>query len=222
MAKYQVVAVRRPDGWSPARPDDVPETLGEPLAVLGQADDLFEAVAGAIRFNEGSEAAESRRWAVVVEPGSRGRRWPAARLCTPIDYKVTAIWWPEGWEPDSPLDVPNCLWRAQGSQDRPPLSYRRALATARGLNRQCMDQTGTTWYVVVAVENEPISQTVAVDASGSETRVEVRRVHTIRPPQGGHGRCAHCPAHNFQCANTDWNTWADNVTTTESRSPRSG
>ena len=23
-------------------------------------------------------------------------------------YQVTAVWWPEGWEPRSPLDVPNC------------------------------------------------------------------------------------------------------------------
>ena len=217
MAKYQVAVIRRPEGFVPAQLDDAPATLGDPLSVLAEADDLFEAVGRAIEHNRSDETREAGRWAVVVEPGSLGRIWPAARLCTPITYKVTAIWWPEGWEPASPLDVPHCVWRAQGEADRQPLSLRRALATVRGLNRQCMAQPSSTWYVVVAVENEPVSRTVSFDAAGMETRVEVRRMHAIRPEQGGHGSCAHCPAHDFQCAKTDWTSQVQTLTTTESR-----
>ena len=29
------------------------------------------------------------------------------------EYLVTAIWWPDGWEPNTPLDVPKCLSHAQ-------------------------------------------------------------------------------------------------------------
>ena len=72
-----------------------------------------------MEHNESDDARHRGRWAVVVEPGSTGRVWPAARLCTPLTYKVTAIWWPDGWEPDSPLDVPNCVWQAEGQRRRP-------------------------------------------------------------------------------------------------------
>jgi hypothetical protein len=203
MARYQVVAVPRPQGWLPARPDDVPPQPDKPLEVLAEADDLLAAVRQAIEHNQDPRRAEGR-WAVVVEPGSRGRTWPAARLCTPIVYKVTAIWWPEGWEPDSPLDVPNCVWQAQGRPAEKAMSYPEAEAAIRGLNRQCMSQPGTTWYVVVAVENEPVSQTVSYDSAGTETTVEIRRLHVIRPEQGGRGNCAHCPAHSLQCAQSEW------------------
>jgi hypothetical protein len=221
MASYQVVAIRRPEGWTPGQPDDVPPNPGRPLAVLAEADDLLAAVGRAVEHNQSAEAERAGQWAVVVEPGSLGRTWPAARLCTPIAYKVAALWWPEGWEPGAPLDVPHCVWRAQGGLEREPMSYRRALATVGALNRQCMDQPGTTWYVVVAVENEPVSQTVSLDAGGTETRVEVRRMHVVRPERGGHGSCAHCPAHDLPCAKTDWSGQVQTLTTTESRAPAS-
>jgi hypothetical protein len=56
------------------------------------------------------------------------------------------------------------------------------------------------WYVVVAVENEPVAQTVSFDASGTETTVVTRRLHVVRPePGGGLGNCSHCPAHGMEC-----------------------
>src|SRR3989304_4226421 len=105
MVRYQAAIISRPIGWQPECPDDVPLELAGPVAVLGEWDDLFEAVTRAIQHNESPEAERRGRWAVVVEPGSLGRVWPAARLCTPLTYKVMAIWWPDGWEPNSPLDV---------------------------------------------------------------------------------------------------------------------
>ena len=91
-----------------------------------------------------------------------GRYWHSARLCTPLAYKVAAIWWPTGWEPQSPIDVPNCVWRAQGEMDQDHITYPQALAMIRGLNQQSMDRAATMWYVIIAVENESISQSVSV------------------------------------------------------------
>jgi hypothetical protein len=137
---------------------------------------------------------------------------------TPLVYKVTAIWWPTGWEPQSPLDVPNCVWRAQGQIDDRRLTYPQAVATVVGLNQQSMAQDAVMWYVILAVENEPISQTVSYDPSGTETTVEIRRLHVIRPEEGaGKGDCSHCPAHSFQCAQADWITLEQTATRTSQR-----
>jgi len=154
---------------------------------------------------------------VVVEPGSIGRIWPAARLCTPISYVVTAIWWPDGWEPHSALDVPNCVWQTQGRAGGEWFSYPEAEATVMALNRQCMDHPGRTWHVVVAVESEPVSRTVSYDPVGTETMTEVRRIHVIRPDQGGRGECSHCPAHAFPCAEADWSSQTQTVSACRSR-----
>ena len=116
------------------------------------------------------------------------------------EYRVAAIWWPTGWEPASPLDVPQCIGQTHGTPGDERLTYRQAENTVRGLNRQCMDQPGTRWYVVVAVENEPISQTISYEPSGTETTVTVRRLHVIHPEAGGRGDCSHCPAHSLPCA----------------------
>ena len=205
MARYQVSIVERPDQWVPASPDDVPPQPGAPVESLAEAAPLFSAVRQAIDYNQSLDRQEDRRWAVVVEPGSRGQTWPSARLCTPLAYQVAAIWWPTGWEPSSPLDVPNCVWQAQSGSGQGPMPYRRALATVRALNRQSIDHAATMWYVLVAVENEPVSQTVAYDASGTETTVAVRRLHVVRPESGGgKGDCTHCPAHSFDCAQEEW------------------
>lgn len=217
MAKYQVAIINRPADWTPECADDVPLELRGPVEVLTESDDLFEAVSRAMEHNEGAEAQRRGRWAVVVEPGSTGRLWPAARLCTPIIYKATAIWWPDGWEPNSPWDVPNCVWQAQGQGGGQWLGYPQAEATVMGLNRQCIDHPGTTWHVVVAVENEAVSRMVSYDSLGTETTVEVRRMHVIRPEQGGHGNCAHCPAHAFQCAKADWSSQTQTVSARRSR-----
>jgi hypothetical protein len=58
--------------------------------------------------------------------------------------------------------------------------------------------------VIVAVESEPVSQSVSFDPAGTETSVEVRRLHVVRPESGGRGDCSHCPAHSFSCAREDW------------------
>lgn len=200
MAKYQVPLVERPTGWEPNSPDDAPPRPGKPESVLASTDDLFSAVRQAIDYNQSAEAESAGRWAVVVEPGNLGRTWPGARFCTPLAYKVAAIWWPTGWEPQSPLDVPNCVWRAQGEPNDQLVSYQEAVATVQSLNHQGMNLAAARWFVVVAIENEPLSHTVSLDPSGTETTVKVRKIHLIRPDGGGHGDCAHCPAHSFDCA----------------------
>ncbi len=150
MAKYQVSLIEFPSGWQPESPDDVPPAPARPTGVLAQTDDLFSAVRKAIEHNEATAEEAERRWAVVVEPGCCGRIWPGARLCTPLHYKVAAIWWPTGWEPRSPLDVPNCVWRAQGEPNDEVMPYTRALATVQALNHQGMNIAASQWFVVIA------------------------------------------------------------------------
>lgn len=217
MSTYQVAIVGWPERWQPECSDDVPLELIGPVEVLMESDDLFAALDRVIGHNESAEAQRRGRWAVVVEPGGMGRVWPAARLCTPVVYKVTSIWWPNGWEPNSALDVPNCVWKSQEQVGGEWFSYPQAETTVLALNRQYMDHPGATWHVVVAVENEPISRTVSHDSSGMETTVEVRRMHIIRPGQGGRGECSCCPAHAFQCAKADWSSQTQTVATRHSR-----
>ena len=107
-------------------------------------------------------------------------------------FQVTAVWWPDGWEPGSPLDVPNCLGRVAG-QDvaSPSVDLKQALATVRGLNRQNMDHPGTTWYVVTEADAPPSASAGAAD----------RPLRVIEPVEGsGRGDCSHCPASSFPCA----------------------
>lgn len=217
MAKYQVAIVHRPRNWRPECADDVPVDLSDPVGILSESDDLFAAVSAAMEHNESAEAESRGRWAVVVEQGSVGRIWPTARLCTPITYVVTAIWWPDGWEPHSPLDVPNCVWQTQGRAGGEWFSYPQAEATVLGLNRQCIEHPGRTWHVVVAVESEPVSRAVSYDPAGTETMTEVRRIHVIRPEQGGYGDCSHCPAHHFRCAKADWSSQIQTISASHSR-----
>lgn len=210
MAKYQVALIELPAGWQPQSLDDTPLAPARPTGVLAAADNLFTAVRKAIEHNEAIGEAD-RRWAVVVEPGSLGRVWPGARLCTPLRYKVAAIWWPTGWEPKSPLDVPNCVWRAQGEPHDELVPYPQAVATVQSLNHQGMNLAASRWFVVLAIENEPISHTVSLDPSGTETTVMVRRVHLVHPDSGGQGDCSRCPAHSFDCAKADWGTTVPKV-----------
>ena len=42
-------------------------------------------------------------------------------------------------------------------------------------------------------------------------------MHVIRPEQGGHGNCSHCPAHEFQCAKADWSSQMQTVSARRSR-----
>jgi len=218
MPKYQVSIIERPEGWVPASPEDVPVNPGKPLEVLNEADELFVAVREAVEYNDRARQTDAARWAVVVEPGTLGKTWRNARLCTPLSYKVVAIWWPGGWEPKSPLDVPNCIWKGQGETAEQQLTYQQAVAAVRGLNQQAMNHAGMMWYVIVAVENEPVSQTVSYEASGTETTVEVRRLHVIRPEEGGgRGDCSYCPARSFRCATEDWIALEQTETITQQR-----
>jgi len=218
MPKYQVAMIPYLAGWEPASPDAVPPSPGKPTGILAEADELLVAVRQAIEFNQSAQREASGTWAVVVEPGRFGRTWPGARLCTPLAYKVAAVWWPGGWEPQSPWDVPNCVWKAQGDYDQTPLSYQQALATIRGLNQQAMDHAAPMWYAIVAVESEPVSRTVSYDPSGTETTVEVRPMHLVRPDEGGRGDCSHCPAHSFSCPQGQWLAAEETIAGGRSRS----
>lgn len=219
MARYLISLVERPAQWKPTSWDDVPPTPGEPRGTLGESDDLFAAVRQAIQHNEAAQQHSDTAWAVVVEPGTPGRALPGARLCTPLAYRVAAIWWPTGWEPLSPLDVPNCVWKAQTEVGQECLTYPQAVATVQGLNRQCMDHPGAMWYVLVAVENEPVSQTVSYDPVGTETTVTVRRLHVVRSEKdSGRGDCSHCPAREYPCAQENWASLEQTATSTSTRS----
>jgi len=217
MGKYQVTIFQRPDDWNPESADDVPLDLVGPIAVLGESDDLFEAVGRAMEHNESPESRRCQQWAVVVEPGGAGHLWPAGRLCTPITYQVTPIWWPDGWEPNDPLDVPNCVQQTEEPKGSRWLEYPEAEATMLSLNRQCMDHPGRTWFVVVAIENEAVSRTVSYDAAGTETVVEVRCTHAVRPQKGRRGDCSHCPAGDLECARDEWTILTQTVPATRSR-----
>jgi len=218
MARYEVRVVERPQGWIGVSLEDVPPRPGRAIRVLSGAEGLFDAVRAAVQFNATARRDATSEWAVVVEPGSPGKTWPEARLCTPLGYRVAAVGWPTGWEPQSPWDVPRCLSRAQGETDPDPLSYERALAVVRGLNQQSIDQAGSSWYVVVAVENEPISQSVSYDPSGIETTVQVRRLHVVLPDQGSRGDCSYCPAHSLECATGDFHEPETAASVTSTRS----
>ncbi len=194
MVRYEVVTIERPASWKHGSLDDVPPTPSRMGEVLGQSEEFFAAVRQAMAHNERAAETPAESWAVVVEPGSAGLAWRRARLCTPVEYKVAAIWWPTGWEPQSPLDVPNCVWRAEGETEHSRLTYAQAVAVVRGLNQQSQNVQATLWYVIVAVENEPLSQSVSYDPAGTETTVQVRRLHVVRPEEGGRGDCTYCPA----------------------------
>lgn len=199
MAKYHVATIERPQDWKPRGPDDVPCQIAGRYEVVCETADLFSAVRQAIELNEKAQDIPHSRWAVVIDREASGRYWPSARLCTPISYKVASIWRPEGWDPGSARDVPNCVWRAQGQSSNEIMSYRQATDTVLGLNQQSIDTDGTMWYVVLAVENEPLSHSLAFDIIGTETATTVRRLHVVPPENAGHGDCGHCPAHAFQC-----------------------
>ena len=101
--------------------------------------------------------------------------------------------------------------------DQERLTYPQALAMVRGLNQQSMDHATAMWYVIIAVENESISQSISLDPAGTETTVHVRRLHVVRPESGGKGDCSCCPAHSFECAKEDRFSVEQTITTMETR-----
>lgn len=224
MPKYQIATLACPDGWHTSRIDDVPPELGSAeidnqREMIGEAETLEAALRQMTEFNEKTEAERNQRWAVLIESGISGRRWADARLCTPITYRVMSIWWPEGWSPGHPSDVPNCAWKARDTQasvgSERTLTYQQATAMVRGLNQQVIDQAGEQWYVVTATENEAVSQTILRTPMSTETTTEVRRLYVLRPDQpDGRGDCSHCPAHCSECAMEDWGSQEQMISTT--------
>ena len=111
-------------------------------------------------------------------------------------YLVTTVWWPDGWEPSTPLDVPKCLAQAREQVPNEPLTYEQAVATVRGLNQQNMDHPGATWYVVAMVKGQPVSP-----ADGGRAMINAGQLEVVELPEGAsRGDCSHCPASSFPCA----------------------
>ena len=105
-------------------------------------------------------------------------------------YLVTSVWWPDGWEPNTPLDVPKCLSPAREQIACEVVTYQQAVATVRSLNRQNMDHPGATWHVVAKLPEGP--PTAVIDT---------RRLEVVQAVEGGgSGDCSHCPAHHLPCA----------------------
>lgn len=200
MTQYSAVLIDRPDGWTPRSLDDVPPAPGVLKETIAEDEVFFDVVRAAMDYNGRMLEEDGRRWAVVVQKGCKGLTWDEARLCTPLRYQIATIWWPSGWEPQSPLDVPACVCQEQDSIEDRRLTYRQAVATVEGLNRQAMDRAGAQWYAIVVAENEPVSRSVTFDPPCRQTTVEVRLLHVAEPsPGAGRGNCEHCPARAVEC-----------------------
>ena len=102
-----------------------------------------------------------------------------------MKYTIVGTAWPDGWEPNAPLDVPNCLVPVVPAAEAPLLDYSEAVAVMRGLNQQSMDQDAARWYVIYGCEV----------AMGKPERFQL-----VRPERGNRGDCSYCPAHDFPCA----------------------
>ena len=196
---YQVAIIARPPDWSNRAADDVPPVLAAPFEVAAECERLLEALSRAIEYNQDPARKSDLTWAVVVEAGTRSRLWSGPRLCTPVVYKLASLVRPEGWEPAGPHDVPNCIWKADSGAQGGEMSLAQAVDTMRALNRQSMDLADTSWFVPVAVENEPLEESITYDAVGKETVRRMRRLEVIRLAEGGRGDCSYCPAHDFPC-----------------------
>lgn len=114
-----------------------------------------------------------------------------------VGYQIGTIWWPDGWEPTGPLDVPNCVLPTKTPASGPALPYSQAESMVQALNRQCIDSAETTWYVLVAAEGGPAGE---ASSEGGQPRVATLESRIVRPPRGTAGDCSCCPAHNLRCA----------------------
>jgi hypothetical protein len=116
------------------------------------------------------------------------------------DYVVATVWWPDGWEPTTPLDVPKCLSLPPEQTAGGRMTYPQAVAAVRGLNRQNMDHPGARWFVVAKVKDEPAA--AGGQAAGREAAtIDADRLEVVEPAEGsGRGDCSHCPAHHLPCA----------------------
>jgi len=116
-------------------------------------------------------------------------------------YQVTPVWWPDGWEPCDPLDVPRCIRPARPPDGPgPQMDYRQAVAAVHGLNRQCLDHPGATWYVVSEAEDPPATAAAGPDIAGVLAGAAEPPLRVLFPEGGGRGDCSHCPAHGHPCA----------------------
>ena len=217
MPKYQVMVIRWPERWKPECADDVPLELNGPVEVLVESDDLFTALGSGDRTQREPRGAT---------PRPLGRRDRAGRHGPRLAGRPTLL------TGDLQSDC-HLVARRLGAQLSPGCAQLR-LEVARAGRRRVVrvsagrshrvgaepavhGASGAYWHVVVAIENEPISRTVSHDPSGVETTVEVRQMHVIRPEQGGHGECSHCPAHAFQCAKADWSSQMQTMSARHSR-----
>ncbi|MGA2033049.1 MAG: hypothetical protein ABSG68_12385 [Thermoguttaceae bacterium] len=115
-------------------------------------------------------------------------------------FQVITVWWPDGWEPNDPLDVPNCMWQAGEQTAEEPMSLEQALATVRGLNRQNMAHPGAVWHAVGVVEDGSALSDDCGDSAEQFEDASGRSIRLLRPRGSGKGDCSHCPAHAFPCA----------------------
>ncbi|NLE39442.1 MAG: hypothetical protein GX621_15580 [Pirellulaceae bacterium] len=121
-----------------------------------------------------------------------------------VRYQVLSIWWPEGWEPSGPADVPNCAWQTEFDRIEPPhlgkpLTRDEALALVRALNRQVIDHAADRWYVAAAVDDEPLPrESIPISPCEGTERYRVRIL--IPEDESGRGDCSNCPAHELDCA----------------------
>ncbi|MBX7167424.1 MAG: hypothetical protein K1X74_13930 [Pirellulales bacterium] len=178
---YRVSIVECPDGWEPNSLDDSPGGL-RCIEDIGSHDAIEEALEQVIAFNRGEIDDGPKRWAVVFEPPVRGRSH--YRVCTPLTYRLVHIHWPEGWQPESPLDVPTCSWRDQ-SDTSGEYGFDEAIEAARSLNEaHLLEPSFERWTMVVAIECEPLHTSIYCDHLGTETSTTVRRLHVVRPNTG--------------------------------------
>ena len=95
-------------------------------------------------------------------------------------YQVAIIRRPDDWQPQSPGDVPDAVEQCQGRVGGEQLTLEQADATVRGLNRQCMDQQGPSWYLIVAEDDGSAAEPVAAEVAGTLTTADARRLLVIR------------------------------------------
>lgn len=100
-------------------------------------------------------------------------------------YQVATIERPHDWDPRGPLDLPDQPPEIKASFADKALTFSQAVATVRSLNRQVIDRTGTTWYVIVALENEPVGRTAPCHSAESESAAEHQPYHVVRLEESG-------------------------------------
>lgn len=181
---YRVSLVQYPDGWEPVSLDDSPDGL-RCTEDIGVHDTLEDALEQVLDFNMESIEGDRSKWAVIFETPVRGRQ--NFRVCTPLTYRIIHIHWPEGWAPNSPVDVPDCEWHDQ-SDTNAEFTFDEALDTLKSLNEvHLMEPSSERWSIMVAVECEPVHTSMYCDHLGTETSMTVRRLHIVRPVDSSSG-----------------------------------